>query len=115
MIKLGEIVNIPRNVKEIEVLNATVQFYEDENNYYFDSSLTAPPDPMINAVLGLKLLNENKKLVMINHKVPLGLFPKIEAFFDYDIQELEDGNVKIIFSKKSNCIAQLDFDTNCKG
>ena len=29
MIKLGEIVNIPRNVKEIEVLNATVQFYED--------------------------------------------------------------------------------------
>ena len=107
--------NIPLNAKQIEILNATVQFYKEGDTYYFDTSLTAPPEPMINAVIGLELLDENKKLIMINHKIPMGLFPKIDAFFDYKIDELEDGNVKITFTKKSNCIAQLDFDTNCKG
>ena len=107
--------NIPQNAKQIEVLNATLQFFEDENNYYFDSSLTAPPEPMINAVAGLELLDDNKKLIMINHKAPMGLFPRIEAFFDYDIEELEDGNVKITFSKKLNVQTNLDIDTNCQG
>ena len=92
--------NIPSNAKQIEVLNATLAFFEDENYFYFDSSLTAPPEPMINALAGLKYLSGNKKLVMINHKVPMGLFPKIEEHFTYEIQELEDGNVKVTFSKK---------------
>jgi hypothetical protein len=92
--------NIPSNAKQIEVLNATLTFFEDENYYYFDSSLTAPPEPMINALAGLKFLNGNKKLVMINHKIPMGLFPKIEEYFDYEIQELEDGNVKVVFTKR---------------
>lgn len=92
--------NIPQDAKQIVVLNATLPFFEDENFYYFDSSLTAPPEPMTNALVGLKLLDGNKKLVMINHKVPMGLFPKIEEHFTYEIQELEDGNVKVIFTKK---------------
>lgn len=107
--------NIPSNAKQIVVLNSSVSFYEDENFYYFDSSLTAPPEPMVNALAGLKLLDGSKKLVMINHKLPMGLFPKIDEYFDYEIKELADGNVKVIFSKKSNCDNQLDFDTNCKG
>lgn len=102
-------------LKKIDVENATVDFFEDENSYYFDTSLTAVPEPMINALAGLKLLNGNKKLVMINHKIPMGLFPKIEEYFDYEVKELDNGNVKIVFSKKSNCDKQLDFDTNCKG
>lgn len=107
--------NIPSNAKQIVVLNSSVSFYEDENFYYFDSSLTAPPEPMVNALAGLKLLDGSKKLVMINHKAPMGLFPKIDEYFDYEIEELVDGNVKVIFSKKSNCLTQLDFDTNCQG
>ena len=101
--------------KKIKVENSTVDFFEDENAYYFNTSLTAVPEPMINALAGLKLLNGNKRLVMINHKIPMGLFPKIDEYFDYEIEELEDGNVKIIFIKKPNCNKQLDFDTNCKG
>ena len=92
--------NISKNAKQIEVDNSTVPFYQDENSYYFDTSLTAVPEPMINAVAGLQLLDENKKLIMINHKIPMGLFPKIEAYFDYEVEELKDGNVKITFSKK---------------
>ena len=83
---------IPKNAKQIEVINATIPFYEDEDCYYFDSRSTPFPEPMINAVAGLALLNENKKLVMINHKIPIGLFPKIEAYFDYEVEELKDGN-----------------------
>jgi hypothetical protein len=107
--------NIPKNAKQIEVDNSTVPFYQDENCYYFDSSLTAVPEPMINAVAGLQLLDENKKLIMINHKIPMGLFPKIEAYFDYEVEELKDGNVKIIFTKKEKLVPKLDFDTNCSG
>ena len=107
--------NIPASAKQIEVVNSTVPFYEDENYYYFDTSLTAVPEPMINAVAGLELLDENKKLIMINHKIPMGLFPKIEAYFDYEVKELADGNVKIIFTKKVNFVSKLDFDTNCSG
>ena len=107
--------NIPANAKQIVVMNATLPFYEDENFYYFDSSLTAPPEPMVNALAGLKLLDGSKKLVMINHKAPMGLFPKIDEYFDYEIEELVDGNVKVTFIKKSNHLSQLDFDTNCQG
>ena len=60
-------------------------------------------------------LNENEKLIMINHKIPMGLFPKIEAYFDYEVEELKDGNVRIIFTKKENLVPKLDFDTNCLG
>ena len=81
---------IPKNAKQIEVINATIPFYEDEDCYYFDSRSTPFPEPMINAVAGLALLNENKKLVMINHKIPMGLFPKIEAYFDYEVEEFVD-------------------------
>jgi hypothetical protein len=107
--------NIPKNAKQIEVDNSTVPFYQDEDYYYFDSSSTAVPEPMINAVAGLQLLDENKKLIMINHKIPMGLFPKIEAYFDYEVEELEDGNVKIVFTKKNESASKLDFDTNCSG
>ena len=107
--------NIPTSAKQIEVVNSTVPFYEDENYYYFDTSSAAVPEPMVNAVAGLELLDENKKLIMINHKIPMGLFPKIEAYFDYEVEELADGNVKIIFTKKVNLVSKLDFDTKCSG
>ena len=91
---------IPKNAKKIEIENSTVDFYEDENYYYFDTSLTEPPEPMINAVAGLKLIDGEKKLIMINHKIPMGLFPKIEAYFKYEVEELNNGNIKVIFMKK---------------
>ena len=89
-----------KNAKKIEVENSTVDFFEDEDYYYFDTSLTAPPEPMINALAGLKLLDGKKKLIMINHKIPMGLFPKIENDFNYEINEIEEEKIKVIFSKK---------------
>lgn len=107
-------------MKKIEALGATVDFFKIEEGestiYQFDTSECAPPEPMVNAMAGLQLLkNENEKLVMINHKAPMGLFPKIEADFDYVINE-EEGKTKIVFTKKSTSSNTTDFTQNsCHG
>lgn len=108
-------------MKKIETLGATVDFvsYEEEGVtfFQFDTSTCIPPEPMINAMAGLQLLKEpNQKLVMINHKAPLGLFPKIEADFDYVVSEEEEGLTKIVFTKKENSKDATDFTQNsCHG
>ncbi len=72
--------------------------------------MCAPPEPMINAMLGLQLLkNENEKLIMVNHKAPGGLFPKIENNFNYEVSDIEDGKVKVVFSSKVDAISGTDF------
>ena len=107
---------IPENAKQIEVNGATVPFFKDEKAYYFDSSLTGPPAPMVNAMVGLQLLDDEHKLVMINHKPPMGLFPKIQDAFDYKIVELENDAVAVTFIKKTNKNVDLkNIDTSCSG
>jgi hypothetical protein len=105
---------------QIEVQGATVPFFKESINgvtvYTFDTSATPPPEPMVNAMLGLQLLNENSKLVMINHKSPGGLFPKIEAEFDFEIIDLDDGRIQVVFTKKHNTDSTTEFTKNsCEG
>jgi hypothetical protein len=106
---------------EIEVTGATVTFhtYKDGNLEYFefDSSVCEPPGPMVNAMSGLKLIDSaDKRLVMINHKKPMGLLPKIEEDFTYEVQDLEDGKVKLIFALKSDEASNTNFaDDKCGG
>jgi hypothetical protein len=112
---------LQEDAQVIEVAGATVDFYKysiDGITYFqFDSSKCGHPEPMINAMSGLQLIDsEDKRLVMINSKAPMGLFPKIEADFDNEVIELEDGRFKIIFSKKSNANGSTNFtDTGCSG
>jgi len=96
---------LPDNASKIEVQGSDVDFFTYEEDgmtmFQFDSSMTGPPSPMVNAMCGLKLLDAaNKRLVMINHKPPMGLFPKIEDKYNYVIEELSDGRHKIVFSSK---------------
>jgi hypothetical protein len=91
--------------KEIEVLGASVPFFTytiGETQYFeFDTSKCGPPDPMVNAMAGLKLIDApNKELIMINHKKPAGLLDKIGANFNNNTEKLDDGRVKIVFSYK---------------
>ncbi|MFA9373076.1 MAG: hypothetical protein ACERKK_02860 [Poseidonibacter sp.] len=110
-----------KNAEKIEVEGSTVDFYkyyEDETtNYYFDTSDFAAPEPMLNAMAGLQLLKDNlSKLIMINTKPPMGLFPRIQKEFKYDIQDTEEGKYKIIFSLKEGSNNQTDFTNNsCSG
>jgi uncharacterized protein (DUF2249 family) len=110
----------PDNAQKVEVAGATVDFFKYEDNgvtaYGFDSSKSGHPEPMINAMSGLQFIGENEKLVMINSKAPMGLFPKIENEFDYGVQELEDGRFKIDFSKKNGASQTTNFeDQGCSG
>jgi len=110
---------IPQDAKQVEVDGATVPFvkYEKDGVTYiqFDSSRSGHPEPMINAMSGLQMIQANEKLVMINSKAPMGLFPKIEADFDFEVEELEDGRFKITFSKKGADITTDFNDTGCSG
>lgn len=111
---------IPQDAQKFTAMGATVDFFKTINNglttYYFDTSRCGAPAPMVNAMAGLQLLDENSKLVMINHKRPGGLFPKIQADFNYDVEDLADGNVKVIFTKKANADGSTNYNDNkCSG
>jgi hypothetical protein len=111
---------IPQNAIQIEVMGATVPFYKYEEDgvivYQFDSSKLGHPEPMINAMAGLQTIQKDEKLVMINSKAPMGLFPKIEADFNFEVKNLENGKVKVTFTSRGEGDAATDFsDTGCAG
>ncbi len=91
------------DVETFEPSGSTVEFvkYQKDGVEYFgfDSRQCVPPEPMVNAMIGLKFLtNSNQKLVMVNHKNPAGLLAKISQFYDIEVQDIENGAVKLIFS-----------------
>lgn len=108
--------------QEFSADGATVAFYKTTDGEYtligFDSRECVPPGPMVNAMVALNLINDKKtKVVMINHRFPVGLIPKIEAGFTYEQSELEDGGIKLVFSPKDG-EELLKFDASqmgCKG
>lgn len=107
-------------MEKIEVLGATVDFFKEIKDglttYQFDTSMCGPPDPMVNAMAGLQLLDENSQLVMINHKSPGGLFPKIEEDFNFLEEDTDDGKIKVVFTKKVDALNSTDFTQNsCHG
>jgi len=112
--------NIPSEATKIEVEGATVDFFklakDGESVYYFDTSASGPPHPMVNAMSGLKLIkNTNDKLVMINHKLPGGLFGKLEADVSHVAQDLEGGLVQVTFSSVEAGVDSDLTQTSCHG
>ena len=107
--------------EKVAVEGATVDFYKlekDGTTYYaFDTSRCGPPEPMVNAMAGLKLVtNPNIKLIMINHKMPMGLLNKIEENYNIEKEQLPDGRVKLIFSYKEGATEKADLsDASCHG
>ncbi len=111
----------PDNAYELKVEGQTVPFYKykigDMTYIEFDTSKCGPPEPMVNAMLALKEIQklDNAKVIMINHKKPMGLLPKIEGEYDYEAKDV-DGITKLIFTKKINPDIKTNFDdTNCHG
>ena len=109
-------------IKEaLEVMGATVPFFTytmgDTQYFEFDTLKCGPPDPMVNAMAGLKLIDSsNKKLVMINHKYPGGLIGKIGENYSHTKEETADGNVKLIFSYIAGESEKADLSqTSCGG
>jgi len=113
--------HIPKDAQKIDVEGATVDFYklskDGQSTYYFDTSAEGPPHPMVNAMSGLKLIKgTNDTLVMINHKMPGGLFGKLEADVKHVAEDLPDGLVKVVFSYNSEAGVESDLtQTSCSG
>jgi len=106
--------------EKINVDGSTVDFYkyiqDGLTTYEIDTSKCGPPEPMVNAMCGLKLLDQDSQLIMINHKAPGGLFPKVEQEFSYEIIETQNAFTKIVFRKKFNSPNTTDFTSNsCSG
>ena len=93
-----------KNAEQFMADGATVPFYKYTENGInfigFDSRACIPPEPMINALVAIKFANKNTKIVMVNHKFPAGLIPKLQAQFDIAREDLEGEQVKMIFSLK---------------
>ena len=111
---------LPKDAKKIEIEGSTVDFYkyiqDGISYYYFDTSECGPPEPLVNAMAGLQLLDKDSKLIMINHKPPMGLFPKIQQNFSYEIDELENGMHSVTFVSKNGSNKETDFSqTSCAG
>ncbi len=109
------------NKEKIEVAGATVDFYKykdgDIEVYEFNTSKCGPPEPMVNAMAGLKLIDApNKKLIMINHKKPMGLLDKIGENFNIIDKKLDDGTVALEFTYKEGESDKANLsDTSCGG
>jgi len=109
------------NRQPVEVPGATVPFFTyemGETQYFeFDTSECGPPEPMVNAMAGLKMIDgPNKKVVMINHKKPMGLLDKIGENYDIETEKMDDGRVKLIFSYKAGASEDANLnDAACHG
>lgn len=105
----------------LHVENATVPFttYIHDGIEYIelDTSMCVPPEPMVNAMIALELLDEpSKKIVMINHRSPVGLLAKVGSFYDIETIELGDGKLKLIFSYKEGATPNVDLSQKkCAG
>ena len=109
------------NRQQIEVPGATVPFFTytmGQTQYFeFDTSKCGPPEPMVNAMAGLKMIDgPDKKVVMINHKKPMGLLDKIGENYDIETEKMDDGRVKLIFSYKEGESEKANLnDASCHG
>lgn len=107
--------------QKIEVAGATVDFFTykdgDIEVFEFDTSKCGPPEPMVNAMSGLKLIDSaNKRLVMINHKKPMGLLDKVGVNFNITDRKLEDGRVALEFTYKDGESEKANLeDSSCGG
>ncbi|MDO8454819.1 MAG: hypothetical protein Q7S59_09640 [Sulfurimonas sp.] len=89
----------------VEVPRTTLKFYKYEADgltyYEFDATECSPPEPMVNAINGLRMLkNENERLAVTFFHEPTPLFEKTTKHFIHEIEELESGDVRVVFRKK---------------
>jgi len=110
---------IPSEALQVDVSGATVDFFklnkDGESIYYFDTSKCYPPEPMVNAMSGLRVIKgTDSKLIMITHKAPNGLFGKLEDDIMHEIETAEGGLFKVTFSANKFSTANSDFnDSSC--
>jgi len=90
--------------ERIAVPMATLDFFKYEENgltyYEFNATECSPPEPMVNTMHGLKMLNDkNDRLVGTFFHEPVPLYNQISAHFSYEATELKSGDFRIVFKQ----------------
>lgn len=90
----------------LNVPGATLMFYRYRRNgidyIEFDASQCEPPEPMVNAMKGLEFIRgTQKRLVMIAFHEPTPLFNRVATAFSWNVEVLDNGNVKIVFHNRA--------------
>ncbi|MBL0722047.1 MAG: hypothetical protein JJV88_05650 [Sulfurovum sp.] len=114
------IISKPDNAEQFSPEGATVPFFKYEiaesQIIEFDTSKSGPPEPMVNAMIGLSMVNNNTKLLMINHKIPAGLINKIDENYIIESVDTSDGGVQLLFSYKNGKSEEANLsDHSCHG
>jgi len=91
--------------QKIEVPRATLDIFKYEEDgltfYEFDATQCQPPEPMVNTMVCLSLLeSENDRLKGKFFHEPTPLYDKTSSHFTHEAIELESGDFDIIFKKK---------------
>ena len=91
--------------EKVEVPMATLEFVKYEENgltcYEFNATECQPPEPMVNTMVGMKMLkNEKDRLIGIFFHEPVPLYERVGQKFAYEATELENGDFKIVFRLK---------------
>ncbi len=86
----------------IEVPMSTLDFFKYEENgltyYEFNATECSPPEPMVNAMHGFRLLkSKNDRLVGIFFHEPTPLYNKVASQISYEATELDNGDYRIVF------------------
>ncbi|QFR49167.1 hypothetical protein FJR48_05280 [Sulfurimonas lithotrophica] len=88
--------------EKIVIPRGSLDFYKYEKDgliyYEFNATRCSPPEPMVNAIAGLSMLKEkNERLVGFFFHVPSPLFGRIGNEFVYEIDEMDNGDVRVEF------------------
>ncbi len=114
------IITRPDIAEEFTPEGATVPFFKytmgESQIIEFDTSKCGPPEPMVNAMIGLKMVDEKTNLLMINHKSPGGLLSKIGDNYSIESVDTPDGSVQLLFTYKSGESEEANLsDDKCDG
>jgi len=91
--------------EKVTVPMASLDFFkyqEDGVTYYeFNATECSPPEPMVNTMHGLKMLqSKDDRLVGFFFHEPTPLYAKVGPNFSHEAEELEGGDFKITFKLK---------------
>jgi len=113
------VITRPNDSEEFSPEGATVPFYKytmgEDQIIEFDTSKCGPPEPMVNAMIGLKMVDDHTKLLMINHKKPMGLLDKVGENYAIEEAAMDDGRVQLFFSQTGASDEADLSDPNCEG
>jgi hypothetical protein len=89
--------------EKVTIPMTTLDFYRYEKDgiiyYEFDARECVAPEPMLNTLHALRILKDEERLVGYYFHEPTPLYAKIENFFSYEAQKVDDGDYKVTFKK----------------